>query len=420
MTLAEIVQSLLLRLDLELPQVAVVTVQEVADWPTGAFDTLLEERLLVPVQPARSVTCDGCHEDHVEEVEFISEPPGTPQRAYIFCPTVGRVAVEPDLLRQWSVDARGIASAIARFLVQREPRSEPVLSRVWEIGPTDLHPALCDVVVARGLCWSDGRSRRAVEDAAEETPRLLVLTMCGVPAGLPGGVAVLRVGDVLTVDHGGVALRRGLLVAAARSISISAEVHPYRFGSRGDYWTIVYDGRESLIRDSVGLRYIAYLLQRPGEEVGALQLTKSVRGVTLPAAISSGEAADAGLRPAGSDGLDPLLDDEAKRSYRQRLAEIDGEFAEAEGRNDLDAAADLAGERDFIRREMGKAIGIVGRDRPTKSDTERARTAVSNAIRSAIKHLEWYDRDAARFLSGSIKTGLICRYEPPAPIPWEF
>jgi hypothetical protein len=40
----------------------------------------------------------------------------------------------------------------------------------------------------------------------------------------------------------------------------------------GDYWTIVFDRKTIRLRDSKGLRYLAALLRRPGEQIHALDL----------------------------------------------------------------------------------------------------------------------------------------------------
>ena len=44
------------------------------------------------------------------------------------------------------------------------------------------------------------------------------------------------------------------------------------FRLEGEYWTIAYDGAVYRLRDTAGLRYVAYLLQRPGEKVAAVEL----------------------------------------------------------------------------------------------------------------------------------------------------
>jgi hypothetical protein len=43
----------------------------------------------------------------------------------------------------------------------------------------------------------------------------------------------------------------------------------------GEYWTILYAGGTSRLKDTSGLRYLAYLLQRPYERISALEIERS-------------------------------------------------------------------------------------------------------------------------------------------------
>ena len=48
------------------------------------------------------------------------------------------------------------------------------------------------------------------------------------------------------------------------------------FRLEGEYWTIVYDGELHRLPDTAGLRYLAHLLQRPGQKVPAVDLADAV------------------------------------------------------------------------------------------------------------------------------------------------
>lgn len=101
----ELVRQLLLRARSNMPGARIVTADEVAEWPEGAFDALLSEGLLQEIQPATTVECDACFEQHAEVVEFIEEPPGSELRAYIACPEFGRVRVDTQRMRRWEIMA---------------------------------------------------------------------------------------------------------------------------------------------------------------------------------------------------------------------------------------------------------------------------------------------------------------------------
>jgi len=45
------------------------------------------------------------------------------------------------------------------------------------------------------------------------------------------------------------------------------------FRLEGEYWTVVFSGDVHRLRDTSGLRYIAFLLRHPGEKVTAAELS---------------------------------------------------------------------------------------------------------------------------------------------------
>lgn len=103
MELEDIVNNLAARSRSSLPGECVVTGDEVRDWPREALASLERDRVLERLAPAQAIECDACPEGHVEVVEFVEEPPGTPSRAYIPCPVAGRVSVDLERLRRWRV-----------------------------------------------------------------------------------------------------------------------------------------------------------------------------------------------------------------------------------------------------------------------------------------------------------------------------
>ncbi len=48
------------------------------------------------------------------------------------------------------------------------------------------------------------------------------------------------------------------------------------FAREGEYWTVVFDGRVSRLRDAKGLHYLDHLLRHPGQELHALALVAAV------------------------------------------------------------------------------------------------------------------------------------------------
>jgi hypothetical protein len=100
-------------------------------------------------------------------------------------------------------------------------------------------------------------------------------------------------------------------------------------------------------------------------------------------------------------------------AYRQRLAGLDEELAEAERWNDAERASRLRAEKDFLVRELAAATGLGGRPQQLGADSERARLNVTRAIRTAISRIRDRAPDAAAHLDQAVRTGTRCSYFPP-------
>jgi hypothetical protein len=188
----------------------------------------------------------------------------------------------------------------------------------------------------------------------------------------------------------------------------------------GDVWALGLEGTLFRLRDAKGLVHLAQLLSRPGEELHALDLVSHAEGLGGPSPVASGVAGELGVRAGGQADVGPALDAEAKRSYRDRAAELRDELEEAESFNDPERAARAREELAWIADQLTGAVGLGGRDRRTGSDAERARVNVTRAIRAALKRVQERDAELGGHLQATVRTGTFCAYEPdPAqPVAW--
>src|SRR5262249_48346852 len=107
-----------------------------------------------------------------------------------------------------------------------------------------------------------------------------------------------------------------------------------------------------------------------------------------------------------------LLDHKAKAAYRRRLVEIDEDIEHARVVGDTEREAQADAERDFLLRELSRAVGLGGRDRRAGSASERARVAVTRAVRQAIARIGEHHQALGEHLDHTIRTGTYCAYEP--------
>ena len=107
-----------------------------------------------------------------------------------------------------------------------------------------------------------------------------------------------------------------------------------------------------------------------------------------------------------------LLDAQAKNAYRRRLAEIDDDLDDARLTGDSGRVGQAEAERDFLIRELSRAVGLSGRDRRSGSASERARVSVTRAIRHAMTRIRQHDPALGEHLDRAIRTGTYCAYLP--------
>jgi hypothetical protein len=189
-----------------------------------------------------------------------------------------------------------------------------------------------------------------------------------------------------------------------------------RFASEGGEWSLTFAGTTVRVRDARGLQYLARLLETPHQEVHVTELVASAEGQAPEART---EAAGEGLRLVRAERGMPRLDERARATYQARLTELREEVADAERLNDLGRGARARHETELLEAEITSAFGLSGRARRTGDAVERARKAVSNRIRDAIRRIEPLHPRLGRHLSASIRTGTYCAYQPELPVRWE-
>lgn len=170
-----------------------------------------------------------------------------------------------------------------------------------------------------------------------------------------------------------------------------------RIRRHGRHWQVELGGRLAQVEHSVGMAHLSTLVANPGREILAADLA---------ADLAAGTAAREG------ESAQPLLDDLARDTYRQRLTQLQEEIEELESMHDLERAAALRLEREWLVAELSAATGIGGRVRPFTGNDERARIAVGKAIRRALTRIAAVDQAIGEELRATVQTGVRCAYRP--------
>jgi tetratricopeptide (TPR) repeat protein len=262
-----------------------------------------------------------------------------------------------------------------------------------------------------GATLAEARVRLADGDAADGERLFSEAARAWTEIGAPYEAAVSRLGLAEALRTGGSTEQADLEERAARAILDMIEATPEPRGTgenvfrrEGDYWCVAFDGRTVRVRDLKGIRYLARLLASPGRELHVLDLV----------------AEESGAHPMALGDAGELLDARAKDAYRRRLVEIEEDIEQAHALGDRERVAQAETEREFLVRELSRAVGLGGRDRRAGAASERARAGVTRAIRQAIARLAEHHPGLAEHLQRTVRTGTYCAYMPDPRIPADW
>ncbi len=220
------------------------------------------------------------------------------------------------------------------------------------------------------------------------------------------GIAVAeRAGSVVMAER-----CRALAGVTTSPVAPLAPVAP-AVGGRGTVarkssgWVITSPFGTATVETSRGLLQLVEVLRANGTDVSAIDLAGTASGGSV----------------AVQTDLGPALDNQAKRAYRARIADLREEIDEADAMNDPDRASRARWELDALLEELSRAVGLLGRDRPQGSTDERARVNVTRSIKRAIAAVAAVAPELGAHLDVSVRTGRRCSYrpDPAVAVTWE-
>ncbi len=213
---------------------------------------------------------------------------------------------------------------------------------------------------------------------------------------------VIQLSRITALNNGAMVLDEAVLTALICQAEEADAVAAFVFRRYGEFWRLTFDGQTVYLKDSVGLAYIARLLNEPNRDIPAVSLL----------------AARAGIDPriaSGSSGK--LLEEEDRAKYQNLYREYSEELEEAKRNNDLGRIEKLKSDMDSLAHELARATGLGGRSRE-KTDADKVRKSVSMAVSRDIERITGEHAALGRHLDAFITSGLTFRYAPEPPIDW--
>jgi hypothetical protein len=185
-----------------------------------------------------------------------------------------------------------------------------------------------------------------------------------------------------------------------------------QFRRTGEYWTIVFEGKQVTLKDSTGLRYIRRLIEMPHESIDALELSNHAR----PTARNQRTAeADALTKTSVTASALPLLD---RLSISQIKAALGAALEKASSSVDPEERAEAKEQAERLSRHLREST-YAGRPKLSGGDAEKARKAVSNAISRAIGSVSKVHAALAMHFRKAVNTGRRISYNPESGVVWD-
>jgi TolB-like protein/tetratricopeptide (TPR) repeat protein len=184
---------------------------------------------------------------------------------------------------------------------------------------------------------------------------------------------------------------------AAKTAAVAGDNNQPVFRREGDVWLFRFDGLALQLVDMKGFHDLAELIAHPQEPIHCLDL--------------AGRAAE-------SAGDDAVLDSRARRELASRAQALQEELEQAEKFNDTGRRERAREELERIVETLSQALGLAGKPRRLGGAIERARTAVTWRIRSAIRKTVAVHPALGKHLENSVRTGTYCTYAPEKEMDW--
>ncbi|GMV14414.1 MAG: hypothetical protein AMXMBFR56_26380 [Polyangiaceae bacterium] len=197
-------------------------------------------------------------------------------------------------------------------------------------------------------------------------------------------------------------LRKAGLTSAPRAGAYlparSTEAAAFALDPAAGTWSLTFAGKTAQIRDMKGCRDLGLLLSSPGQRFHVMEI--------------------AGRVHEGDGGA--AMDGRARAACQRRIQELEDEIADSEAKHDLGRLGKARAELEQVTDQLVAALGLGGRSRKLGDPVEKARTAVTWRVRSALKKIAEAHPELGRHLGVSVRTGTFCAYDPEREVRWRL
>mgnify|MGYP000146648461 CR=1 FL=1 len=192
----------------------------------------------------------------------------------------------------------------------------------------------------------------------------------------------------------------------------------------GDYWSITFNQKNVLIKNSKGMRYINYLIQNQSKEVHVQVLERMVNPPDMDflsselSSMTNQQLEQQGLGISNLSNTFELIDEKGKTNLKLHLEQLNDQISEATEFGEIEKVEMLEQEKEQIISQLSASLGLAGKPRKENSPTEQTRKNITNCINKDKKKLKQSFPELSIHLN-ALKTGTFCIYEPCETTLWK-
>ena len=176
----------------------------------------------------------------------------------------------------------------------------------------------------------------------------------------------------------------------------------YMFRRVGKHWKVIFrDGRAFRLRNTLGARYLNYLLHEPNKPIGAFDLEVEVQP----------DKGEARVR----DSIQPESDPEAMREYRQELGQLQNERGRAQAASHREEVERLDGQIEALESAPKAGGGAADMGERARDNVRKAIAVVTEQLREGGPE----EKTFAEYLQSHLSIGHECLYSQPQGRLWD-
>ena len=197
-----------------------------------------------------------------------------------------------------------------------------------------------------------------------------------------------------------------------------------RFLLKGEYCEITFNQKTVNLRNTKGIRYIAYLIQNQNKSIHVSELFRAVNppdtsqtNYTL-SCMTEDVLASEGFSLSNLDDNVELLDKKTIEELGLRIEQLNDGMEEAKEFGDFEECERLETDKDRIITYLSANMGLGGKSRTSNNLFEKIRKSIQKRIRVDLIKIHCSSPEFAEHLQTTLKTGMFCEYHNILDLIW--